>query len=120
MIILTGSSGFLGQHFVKELQKERILSIGRTNAHLIYNLATQIPQLPAADLVIHSAGKAHIVPKTAQQKQEFFDVNVTGTKNLLKGLEQAPSLPKSFIFISSVSVYGLDKGKNIKETHPLN
>lgn len=120
MIILTGSSGFLGQYFVAELHKERILSIGRTNAHLICNLSTQIPQVPSSDLVIHAAGKAHSIPKTAQQKQEFFNVNVEGTKNLLKGLEQVPLLPKSFVFISSVSVYGLDQGTNITENHPLN
>lgn len=119
-IILTGGTGFLGNVILENLKHEEIFTLNRSNAHLICNLATQIPQLPASDLVIHAAGKAHSIPKTPQQKQEFFDVNADGTKNLLKGLEQAPSLPKSFIFISSVAVYGLDSGANIKETQPLN
>jgi nucleoside-diphosphate-sugar epimerase len=119
-IILTGSSGFLGQIIVNQFQENDLLTLGRANSNITCDLSTHIPNLPPTDLVIHSAGKAHSVPKTPQQKQEFFDVNVTGTQNLLKGLEQAPSLPKSFVYISSVAVYGLDKGENIKETHPLN
>lgn len=119
-IVLTGSSGFLGQIVKKKFQKAELITLGRKNVCIICDLTTQIPKLPISDLIIHAAGKAHIVAKTHQQKQDFFDVNVTGTQNLLKGLEQAPALPKSFIFISSVAVYGLDKGENIKETHPLN
>lgn len=84
------------------------------------DLTQEIPTLSDADLVIHSAGKAHAVPKTKSEKREFFDINVKGTENLLKGLEQASSLPKSFIFISSVAVYGMESGTNIDEVYPLN
>lgn len=119
-IILTGGTGFLGSLILGNLKHEEIFTLNRNNAHFICNLAKEIPQLPASDLVIHAAGKAHSVPKTPQQKQEFFDVNVRGTINLLKGLEQAQQLPKAFVFISSVSVYGLHEGERIKEDHPLN
>jgi nucleoside-diphosphate-sugar epimerase len=44
-------------------------------------------------------------------------VNVSGTKHLLKGLEAEP--PKTFVFISSVAVYGKDEGLNITEKHAL-
>jgi nucleoside-diphosphate-sugar epimerase len=119
-ILLTGSSGFLGKSILKGLKDFNITTIGRTNANIICDLSKKIPNLPAVDLVIHAAGKAHIVPKTEEEKQDFFDVNVTGTENLLKGIEQSSSLPLSFVFISSVSVYGLESGENIKEDHPLN
>lgn len=120
-IILTGSTGFLGNLLKQVVTEEaKVLTLARHNAKIICDLSIQVPVLPNADLIIHSAGKAHSVPKKLQQKQEFFDVNVIGTQNLLKGIEQAPSLPKSFVFISSVSVYGLDKGENIKETQHLN
>jgi nucleoside-diphosphate-sugar epimerase len=118
--ILTGSSGFLGNIIASNLNQNEILTLGRFNTSINCDLSTQIPIVPLSDLVIHLAGKAHSVPKTAQQKQEFFEVNVKGTQNLLKGLERAPSLPKSFIFISSVAVYGLDKGNKINESQPLN
>jgi len=117
-ILITGSTGFLGQTLVKYLPNYSITTIGRTNANIIANLATQIPQLQKTDLVIHAAGKAHIVPKTQAEKQDFFDVNVTGTQNLLTALEE--NLPQAFLFISSVAVYGLSKGILIKENAPLN
>jgi nucleoside-diphosphate-sugar epimerase len=60
-----------------------------------------------------------MIPKTTKERQDFFDVNVKGSENLLRGLERAAALPKAFIFVSSVAVYGLDEGVNIDENHPL-
>lgn len=87
--------------------------------HIICNLADDIPVLPekSYDLVIHAAGKAHVVPRTETEKKSFYDVNVTGTKHLLSALQNTP--PKSIVFISSVAVYGLEKGERIKENAPL-
>ncbi len=119
-ILLSGFSGFLGKVVQKQFPEMTFLNIGRVKADVLCDLSIQIPKLSFSDLVIHAAGKAHIVPKTSQEKQDFFDVNVNGTKNLLKGLEQAPALPKAFVFISSVAVYGLNSGMNISEDYPLN
>lgn len=121
-ILITGSSGFLGGIIEKELSKQYMIRLGRSNkSGILCDLAINVPKLNlTCDLIIHSAGKAHSIPKTIRQKEEFFDVNVTGTRNLLRGLDQSPTLPKAFVFISSVAVYGLDKGRNIKELHPLN
>jgi nucleoside-diphosphate-sugar epimerase len=118
MILITGSNGFLGKHIMKEL-KSKPLTIGRNSqCDIVVDLAKEIPSLPQVDLVIHSAGKAHCVPKTELEKQSFFEVNVKGTENLLKGLEKA-GYPKQFVFISSVSVYGVSSGITINEEHPL-
>ena len=68
------------------------------------------------ELVIHVAGKAHMVPKTKEEEQDFYKVNLEGTKNLLNSFK---SHPKFFVFISSVSVYGLDSGVKITEDCPL-
>jgi nucleoside-diphosphate-sugar epimerase len=70
--------------------------------------------------VLHAAGKAHSVPKTKAEKQAFFDINYRGAVNLCKGLEQSGTIPKSFIFISTVAVYGCNRGEDITESHPLN
>lgn len=118
--LLTGASGFLGQRIEYILGTDNFTSLGRSKSDIICDLSSQIPKLPSLDLVIHAAGKAHSVPKTDEEKQEFFNVNVKGTENLLKGLEEAPSLPKAFIFISSVSVYGMESGTDIDEVQPLN
>lgn len=70
------------------------------------------------DLVIHAGGKAHSTPKNKQERHFFFDVNLEGTRNLLRSLE-ATSLPSKFIFISSVAVYGAISGLLINENASL-
>ena len=117
-IILTGGSGFLGKTLQKNWEnKHEVLTLGRTVANsLIYDLSTQIPQLPPCDLIVHAAAKAHVIPKSAQEENDFFQVNLVGTQNLLDGIVH---LPKSLIFISSVAVYGKEKGELISEDHPL-
>ena len=118
-ILLTGASGFLGTT-IKTIceKKHKIITVGRQKHNdIICDLATQNPQLDNIDAVIHAAGKAHVYPKTEAEKQAFFDVNVTGTKHLLESLEEQ-SIQK-FIFVSSVSVYGLGQGEEIAEDTPL-
>jgi len=119
-ILLTGASGFLGKSISKELKSFNIKTIGRCETNNIRcNLTEGTPIFKNQfGLVIHAAGKAHSVPKNDIEKQHFFEVNVAGTANLLKGLEQS-GLPQSFIFISSVSVYGLETGALIAEDSPL-
>jgi len=121
-ILLTGSNGFLGKYICDhmKLKNYEITTVGRTNSNLICDLSKSKPVIDVRfiNLVIHSAGKAHSVPKTETEKQEFYEVNVNGTENLLKGLEYA-GVPQQFVFISSVSVYGLEHGRFITENYPL-
>ena len=119
MILLTGSSGFLGQTILNYFGDEPIKTLSRQGSDYNLHLESVIPEIKESfKLVIHAAGKAHSVPKTAAQNQAFFDVNVNGTANLLTGLENA-TLPKSFIYISSVAVYGIETGMFITENAPL-
>lgn len=123
-IVLTGSSGFLGKTIIDKLslQRVKVVSIGRhLNDDIFCDLSLTPPLMPShnIDVVIHLAGKAHVVPKNDTEIQAIFDVNVKGTQNLLLGIELNGMLPKSFIFISSIAVYGLDQGNNIDETTPL-
>jgi nucleoside-diphosphate-sugar epimerase len=118
-ILLSGASGFLGKIIIEHLKGHIITTIGRNNnANLQIDLKYDIPILPISDIIIHSAGKAHALPRTEQDKQEIFDVNVVGTSNLLKGLENS-SKPRTFIFISTVAVYGIENGNLISENNPL-
>ncbi|MCV9927435.1 NAD-dependent epimerase/dehydratase family protein [Flavobacterium sp. LS1R49] len=118
-ILLTGSSGFLGKILKNNFVNDEVLELNRKNGNFQYALEKEIPCFNHFfDLIIHCAGKAHSVPKTEIDKQEFYNVNVIGTVNLLKGLENS-GLPNRFVFISSVSVYGLSSGNNINEDYPL-
>jgi nucleoside-diphosphate-sugar epimerase len=118
-VLLTGSSGFLGKIILAHLTDDEVFTIGRSCPHNSVDLTKSIPDLPYCQLVIHAAGKAHLVPKTNIQKSEFFKVNVLGTENLLKGLDKLPKMPQAFVFISSVAVYGKSIGDMIDERTPL-
>lgn len=119
--LLTGSTGFLGYFVSKTIIEDNILvSLSRTSEQYSICLNQKVPFFSEKfDLVIHAAGKAHSFPKTSIERQAFFDVNFKGTQNLLRGLEESQSLPKAFIFISSVAVYGRESGVNISEDAPL-
>jgi nucleoside-diphosphate-sugar epimerase len=119
VILLTGSSGFLGQVILDQTPGGHIKTLNRRKADYQFHLNEDVPIFNEPfEIVIHSAGKAHSVPKTEIQRQEFFNVNVIGTSNLLKGLEES-GVPKAFVFISSVAVYGRETGNQIKEDTPL-
>ncbi len=121
-LLFTGASGFLGNNIYPLLKDNySIATIGLAlQDNYSANLAIEIPNLTEKyDIVLHAAGKAHSIPKTEEEKQAFFDVNLRGTKHLCTSLENS-GVPKAFIFISTVAVYGCDYGENITEEHPLN
>jgi nucleoside-diphosphate-sugar epimerase len=119
--LLTGGTGFLGYFISKTISENNILvTLSRNIGQYSICLEQKVPHFSEKfELVIHAAGKAHSVPKTSLEKQAFFDVNFKGTQNLLQGLEESQSLPKAFIFISTVAVYGKEIGMNISEDAPL-
>jgi nucleoside-diphosphate-sugar epimerase len=121
-ILFTGGSGFLGTNMKPVLQPQNhIISLGNTDLDDVKtDIAKEIPVLNNKyDIVVHAAGKAHSTPKNKAEEKVFFDVNLQGTKNICKALELY-GIPKSFIFVSSVAVYGVEIGENIPEDHPLN
>ena len=122
MYLVTGTNGFLGRILVQGLGErgQPYQTLSRQGAQHNVDLAKEVPSFATApDIVVHAAGKAHSTPKTAEQAQAFFDINLKGTQNLVRGLEDAVHLPEAFIFISTVAVYGRDTGTDISETQPL-
>ncbi|MDQ0969224.1 nucleoside-diphosphate-sugar epimerase [Flavobacterium sp. W4I14] len=121
-LLLTGGGGFLAKGFINSDLNVLITTLGKKTANNIScDLALEKPIFDQVfDTVVHAAGKAHFHAKTEADKNLFFDVNLQGTKNLLHGLEQSNAIPKSFVFISTVSVYGADSGILLDEDTPLN
>ncbi len=118
-VLLTGANGFLGKYIHEELFNKNfeIDTLGRAELNdIICDISKDLPKLKEYELVIHSAGKAHSIPSNKKEALDFFNINFNGTKNILEAL---PKAPKYFVFISTVSVYGLDEGINIKEDAQL-
>jgi nucleoside-diphosphate-sugar epimerase len=119
-LLLTGSSGFLGDVLLKYLSRDYIVRTIGKNRESTFNvdLCHPFELNDSFDCIIHSAGKAHLVPRSHDDINTFWNVNVCGTRNLLKALETNP--PNRFVFISSVAVYGNYKGELLNEQNPLN
>lgn len=118
--LITGSNGFLGRILsISLINNIELSTLSRSKADYSVDLSNEIPVFKKPfNIVIHAAGKAHSVPKIDFEKNEFNQVNIFGTKNLLEGLTKS-GVPKYFVFISSVSVYGKDFGIGIDENAAL-
>ena len=98
-LLFTGGTGFLGKNVMPLLKTQYdVTTCGITPDDMIkVNLAKEVPALNEHyDVVLHACGKAHMLPKTETEKQEFFDVNYQGTINLCTALEKIGS-PKALI-----------------------
>ena len=109
--LITGSNGFLGKELVRELTGSiNFICLSRRSCDYKLCLEKNVPLFKHDfDMVVHAAGLAHVSSKDMVNVNLFNQVNVLGTQNLLKGLERR-KLPKAFVFISSVAVYGLSEG----------
>lgn len=120
MILVTGGSGFLGQFILQDLRRfGKVKTLSRSHGDYLCDLSETIPELNHVfDLVVHSAGMAHKTPRSVGEGELFHSVNVIGTLRLLEALENV-GIPRRFVFISSVAVYGLSNGTFINESSEL-
>lgn len=120
-LLFTGATGFLGSNVLPLLRQNyevETLALD-PNADININLVTdQIVLSKQYAIVLHAAGKAHVIPKTEEEIKLFYDINYEGTKKLCSALEKS-GVPKSFVFMSTVAVYGCDIGEKITENHSL-
>jgi nucleoside-diphosphate-sugar epimerase len=97
-----------------------VTTLDRKSSDILADISSDIPDIHQGfDIVLHAAGKAHCIPHSEKDIQEFYAVNYQGTKNLCIGFEKS-ELPQSFIFISTVAVYGCEYGELLMEDYPLN
>ena len=109
-ILVTGSAGHLGEALVRTLDKSDHSVVGldvspsRFTSHVgsIVDRAKVKECLKGVEAVIHTATlhKPHVV---THSRQDFVDINVTGTLNLL---EEARLAGAAFVFTSTTSVFG--------------
>jgi nucleoside-diphosphate-sugar epimerase len=127
-ILVTGCPGFLGNYIKNYFLNNgyNVFSLGMkeddsSSGHLIADISAGVPLLPdvAFDIIVHAAGKAHVIPKTQEEVDSFYKVNYDGVKNIVQAIDNLTVTPRSFVFISTVAVYGIDSGIQIDESMPL-
>ncbi len=121
-IITIGGSGFIGTYLIKLLQSEhQVLNIDKQNT-IAFPQLTAIADVRDYDRLLAAIQPADWVILLAAEHRDdvspaslYYDVNVGGTQNVLKALDEKGI--NKIIFISSVAVYGLNK-PNPGETSP--
>ena len=137
-ILVTGGAGFIGSHIVEylvqrgdnvivldNLSNGKMQNISKVSDDINFvngdvrdcNLVEQL--VKDVDGVFHEAALVS-VPESFKMQNEYFDVNVNGTENILK---LAKEYGFKIVYASSSSVYGNPKSVPIKENddrNPLN
>jgi nucleoside-diphosphate-sugar epimerase len=117
-VLITGANGFIGMPLCSTLAKHHatVRMAGRNAASIASSLSSVVvgdidgatnwaEALHDIDVVIHLAGRVHIMRDTAcDPLTEFRKVNVDGTLNLAQ--QALLTGVKRFIFISSIKVNG--------------
>jgi nucleoside-diphosphate-sugar epimerase len=130
-ILVTGATGLVGNlvarrllsqnHKVRVLarQPERAAALREASAELVQADLEQPATLPAAvngvDTIVHCAG---LVGSGRATEDDYFRVNVEGTRALLEAAKHANV--RRFVFMSTTGVYGLNMLKGfVDESTPL-
>jgi nucleoside-diphosphate-sugar epimerase len=125
-ILITGNSGFIGRFLARKLVEKNYAVVGldiKQDNHArdyaqclkgdILHKGDVEKTVELADFIIHLAAKHH---DFGISEEEFYKVNVEGTKNLLDCASRKNI--KKFIFVSSVAVYN-DENMPVDEATEL-
>lgn len=123
-ILVTGASGFIGSFMVEQalaygyetwaavrttssrryLQDKRIhfIELDYSDASMLtMQLYSHRQRYGAWDIIIHCAGATKCL-----HRQDFYKVNYIGTRHLVDALQTLDIVPRQFIYISTLGVYG--------------
>ncbi len=108
-ILVTGGSGFIGSHLIKELSKEHeVINYDLKEGKDILD-KEQLNKLENIDCVFHLAANPDV--KSSINPEDCFKTNVIGSYNILEFIRNKGI--KNLVFISSSTVY--KQGVNLKE-----
>src|SRR5215472_233428 len=128
-VLITGATGLLGGHLIKELQQRgediRALVLPVENADKLEKQGVEVvrgditdastlqPAVQNVELVFHLAGMMGVW----RPLSDYRLVNVNGSENLYKAAQKAGV--RRFVHTSSHTVYGLGYGRFMTEEDPL-
>ena len=118
--LIIGGSGFVGSMLLSKLNLNEFKNLDK-NPSPFFEKATIIHDIrDFSNLYSYFKGIRQVVLLAAEHRDDvsptslYYDVNVGGTKNVLKAMDLAGV--KKLIFTSSVAIYGLNK-TNPDENH---
>lgn len=102
-ILMTGSSGFIGQHLAPLLERNN--DVVHLGSDLRDYLAVQQEVLACQpDVIVHLAARTE-VEQSFYEQITFSEINYVGTVNLIEAAAKVKCL-KNFVFASTMEVYG--------------
>lgn len=112
--LVTGLNGFTGRYMAKDLERSGYVVHGLSDlAHNLTNsyqvnlldkgALTRAIEKIQPTVVVHLAAVAFVGHRRAD---DFYQVNLIGTRNLLEALETAKVSPECVLLVSSANVYG--------------
>ena len=133
-ILVTGASGFIGSYIVQEgldkgfevwagvrgtssrgyLQDKRI-KFAQLDLSTPTLLRQQLRQYKEQmgdkgwDYVVHAAGATKCL-----DEQDFYRTNTDGTRHLIDALQAEGMVPRRFVFVSSLSIFGAIREKAVR------
>jgi nucleoside-diphosphate-sugar epimerase len=131
-ILLTGATGFIGSNLLSSLPEKdyKIYALIRNPSKLSIPANSNVEiikgdlqdsdlKIPEVDYVYHVAGLTK-----ARYYKEFYNVNYSGTINLIKLIKKQKNPVRSFIYLSSLAINGdpeekviTNESKNTPMTH---
>jgi GDP-6-deoxy-D-talose 4-dehydrogenase len=116
-ILISGADGFTGKYFVKKAleNKHEVISL-KSDLLEDEELKNEILSVKP-EAVVHLAAISFVGHENIN---DFYNVNVIGTLNLLKSISKLSVLPKSILLASSANVYGNSDKSPITENQSFN
>jgi len=106
-IAVTGASGFIGSRLcdAARARGHAVITVGRTSGERRWDPMAGPAPLQGADAVVHLAGEPVAEGRWSREKMDRIrDSRVTGTRNLVAGLRDAPA--KTLVCASATGYYG--------------
>lgn len=111
-ILLTGANGFTGKNFstAAKMAGHEIIAL-RSNLMDKQNLLTEIREIHP-EAVVHLAAISFVANTKIE---DFYNINIIGTTNLLEALVEKKNCLKTVLLASSANIYGNCNDSPIRE-----